>query len=575
VKIFRFRSLGAFEVLLLKATSLIFVVLTISACSTLKTNGDSGQLLYNKTKHDLYKDANTTYSKAKIEQVVDDNLENQNQLLTKSLELVNSKAEIQLERKLLLIASSSNSIGYWYENMIGPNLAELVDSKAHQLRLVDSEAEKKKVAQSMLIISKIPKFKGVPDCRDKGLKKLKSWIEEKSLTANSFAKSLMSTCEAFKIGSELVSSFEGQMRGALKTAVTAKKEAVGLLDADIKALAKSSQKVKAAKKARDDADKKVKEKPGVQKWIDEQKKSVKKYQENLSEAKNLLKTFGVDALENENIKSIGILLQAFGNGEFDDSSENKDLSDGVKKAATVLSKLPALASEAAAIIESGKKPNVSSLLIELNHQKILNDRDRQHLELSRRSVAFHEQKGELLFRSADHLRKVRNRLCRFAVLKSIPNHGPEDAPKDSECATFEISFNQKKVKSCSYKKISDSGDSKVNIPDCALKTTWQKAFADKKSTPLLKRQIYGAVYNYAESLKASTEATGIDFKLIDNDHRITAVANRSALQAWNNLVETPLSTLEGHYAAGIKPKTIVEAISGLLGLTGIAIGAAQ
>jgi len=500
-------------------------------------------------------------------------LENHDQLLTKSLELVNSKAEIKIERQLLLIASSSYSIGHWFERVIGPHLEELMDSKAYNLRLIDLAANNKKIDISLKAASKLSKFKGVPDCRDKGLDKLKSWIENNNVKTNFISISLITTCEDFIEAK----NFEVLLRGSLKTASKDKAEAENHLNDEIAALAKSSQKVKTAKKALDVANKKLNAQPGVQKWIDEQQKRVKEYNKYLGEAENLLKTFGIDALENENIQSIGILFQALGSGKFDGSSEKnvENLSDGVKKAATVLAKLPSLATEAKAIVESGKKPNVSSLLIELNHQKILKDRDRELLELSRRSVSLYEMKADLLWRSATHLRKVRNRICRYAVLKNIPNYGPDDVPLDSQCATFVISFDNKKVKQCSYKIKSDDEESKVNIPNCPLKTTWQKAFDDRNSSPLVKRQLYGAVYNYMESLKASTLATGIDFKLIDNDHRRTAVANRSNLQAWDNLVGTPLSILEGYYAAGIKPDTIVDALASLLGLTGIAVGAAQ
>ena len=121
------------------------------------------------------------------------------------------------------------------------------------------------------------------------------------------------------------------------------------------------------------------------------------------------------------------------------------------------------------------------------------------------------------------------------------------------------------------------------IDACALKLTWREALVEMKKTSEMKktlhrrqkRALYSALYQYAEAFEAERVSREAEFHLADLDHREALAAQRSGIEAWNNLVAVPIGQLAAYHASGIKAEAIANAIGTALGLAAVGAGVAQ
>ena len=535
------------------------LVLAVSACA--------GAKLYDKSKDELAAGAKKNYSQIRVTEVVDQALENYDELRDESLKIVASEASLRRERAILDIAAGDRSLAEWLidrqKEMMDLGFKSAKEIRSYTDKLTKLRNFRNRVVGSASRLRALAGFKSPPDC-SATLSTKQAWFQrylpdDKDQQGrfvgayNAYLRDCRRLTRELPVkvaGGTLVQAINEQLNVQARRAAELK-EAAERLEAhkDTKEAAKASpsedarDKLEAATKALEDA---------------------------LKNARELLVVAGVDERQQDYMDNIGVLLVAIGSGKIDEDSAEED--PVLRDAATVLTEVYSLTLDAAAFLEAGRKPSVSGLLIELNHQKILSDRAREFAGLAERSLALHQQKVDALSSYARLLLQVQFRLCNFAVLMD-PADQKWPGWKCETLGTEEVPLNpyepERKTLLCRV----GPEDGQLALPDCALKQTWRTALQESKVRA--RRQLYEAVYLYAEALEARTHAAAVDFKLIDIEHRRAAVANRSALLAWDNLVEVPVSTLAAYHASGIKPDSLAQAIATLLGLTAVAVGASQ
>ena len=538
-----------------------------------------GVHLYDATKAKLAKEAKETFQSAKVEAVVDQSLSNLDALLEKELEVVRGEFELRLDRALLQIAADDRPIATWYAarakeyDAIG--FGNGFGTRKLDAFLQDMDAAEE-AAKEMAFVARfmdrvVPRVK-VPLCEN-GMPAPEKWDvgtitkdKKKQSQLKAIYQDYHELCqEKLKEGVPLP---EGGAAGqALADAVAA----AVVLEVATREADEFERNVKDKRKAYLTAKKTAEDNPTA-KTLNEVKEKAKELSKALEEAASAAEGLGLEALPSTYMKQIGVVLAAVASGKVDEEAvaENPDL----KNAALILSGLPSLAADAIALAEAGDKPTVTNLLIELNHQRILKDRARELSTLAEREKELHMAKFAALVAQASALRQVKFHLCNLAAYAAgEPTHvgdrceGFSLQVADGSACRLEHTTIDKKTKKETY--------SPIDIPNCILKEHWSTLLADRSPDPRLRRELYAAVLAYAQALDAQVKAVEADFRVIDVVHRRTATNNRAAIEAWNNLIGAPLVQLAAYHESGIKPDALAQAIASLLGLTGIAIGAAQ
>jgi len=90
-----------------------------------------------------------------------------------------------------------------------------------------------------------------------------------------------------------------------------------------------------------------------------------------------------------------------------------------------------------------------------------------------------------------------------------------------------------------------------------------------------KRELYSALYQYAEAFEAERASRELQFRLADVDHRKMLASQRSSIDTWNNSVAFLLGQLATHHSAGVDPAVIADAIGTIFGAGEIGAGGAQ
>jgi hypothetical protein len=550
----------------------VCVLVALSACEHLP--------LYNKEKHALAESAQETYLKAKVTETYTVQEENLKKLLQAEVDAINESAALRLDIALLQMADDravpdgSTSLAAWYSR-VGDNIGALSPGGSSIVQTLQSHRIQVQSAEEDILLQKEnlrvvePRsLKSLPSCAEVLGKKAdaETWPYLAGITdgprrsvVTEIFLDYVDRCQTVagplpkaggRIGAahqELIQAEEENAKRQADAAALAKR--VNEAAARLKAAIAKSNETRAAVAATTEA---------VGKAADETKKAAEEF---LKAVEMLNKAGGSESkllISEENIKSINTVLTALGSGQIEAEGTKDDRL--VVAAASLRQNILPLAADMAALLDHARAPPVSNLILELQHQTIEQDYAKRLIQLSDLRITLLRARYQKLVDQAIAWRQFRRSLCTYAALsdgRDYPESACDDflaVPVNAEDAT------------CTLK-----GEV---ILDCALKQTWNQAIGARVDNRT-KRELWGAVYHYAEAVEAERAAQEAEFRLADIRHREVLAAQRSAIDAWSNLVEVPVGQLAAYHASGIQPEALAQAIATLLGLTAVGAGAAQ
>lgn len=252
------------------------------------------------------------------------------------------------------------------------------------------------------------------------------------------------------------------------------------------------------------------------------------------------------------VEALVVLLSAAAGGTADTSDPN------LAKAAAVARELPSLAGDMKALVERKQAPSVNNLLIEMRHQVLLLEREKQLRTLALQRADILKARYEALRQETELWVRFGDAMCSYAVL------GAKRAFPGAACDGFAV---ESDGATC---KLAGAAD----IPDCLLGKPWRDAIrnaADDAPT----RELYKGLAVYLRALALQGTQHEQTFRVIDVQHRETLATREWALRAWDNLVAVPIEQLDAYYQAGLKPAEIADLLIKALGLTAIAVGVSR
>lgn len=533
------------------------VALGAALLALIGCTGSGGVKLYDGTRAAVALEARQTFQTVKVTDVVNQNLANLDALLQKELAVVESDFQLKRDRALLMMADNRRPVYFWldarHKELKAVGFEDLEKQKQYLDEFKRYQTALHKVEKKARRIRAL----GVEPPACSGSRPLpETWappgVPADPQKLNVLYKDYRKSCQQARDmkPSPLES---GKIGAALEELGNAEMQ----VETEAQAMQDLTQSFKDAQKHYARAKKQLAANPTEArvKELQARAEALKSAFEALPKTAEIIGVTEIPAAFSE---EIGVILTAFAKGEVD--SNAIQAHPDLRAAAIVVSALPSLASEAGALAAAGTKPTVSNLLMALNHQRILLERARELKALSDKTIALYQRKVEALRLQAAELRQVQLHLC---TLVSLVAGG--DYP-EGQCDKFQYAVSDGAL-TCTI--------GATAIAPCILQRQWRELLADRNLQPRQKRELYAAVLAYARALQAEAEATRIDFLLIDVAHRRTAVAHRAALLAWHNLIDVPTTQLAAYHASGIKPDALAKAIADLLGLSAIAVGAAQ
>ena len=528
--------------------------LTVASCA--------GVHLRDETKAAVAAEAKAKFQAAKIAEVTEAEQKNLDKLLQVELAAIRANHALRFKIDTLRMADDERvSVGDWLREAeddiekLGFSGSGDVKDYLKGQNEIQSALERMSLRQSLIslttskplpVCEKDEKGQGLPDV-EKYLKSLGELTKEQRGLLKADYKAYKKNCEKLlNFESRLTS---GPVNEAYQAWVAAE---VALAAVKLKA-AEQATKIKDARKDYDEA---VKDAAAAgAKTSEAMKTAAKKLVQALEDASKASDVLGLEVLPKERSEAIATILTAVATGE---AGETPKADSELAPAIEVAKGIPSLARDMEALVAKGRRPSVSNLLIELQHQIIQREYANARRAIIERRVALLKLKFEALVRQAEHLRDFKLALCNFAVMQAGGKH-PSESRKD--CDNFEVTEKGLQVK-CNLIPVG---------PSCALASPWKKALNPgsgfKKGA---KRELYAAIAAIGRVRTAKAAVSEIEFKLIDLDHRDSVAANRSALEAWNNLIGTPISELAAYHDSGIKPAAIADLIVKALGLGAIA-----
>ena len=532
--------------------SSVLSVALLSGCA-----GPGGLKLYDGTKAAVATQAREAFQGVEITAVVDQNIENLDAVLERELAVVDDDFKLQRDRALLIMADSRKPTSAW----LGERRKELgalgfrdmaaVAAYEKKLRTFENEMEKaQKNARFVRALGEEPP-KCQPDVQlppqltpsrpPKDADKLRTvYARYRKACRDALAKAPANLSDG------MIGAAQKGLDQEFERLTTERRDAAAL-----------EQSVASAASAFALARKEAMADPTAEK-VEALQSKAKQLRAVLEEAAETGMLLESEHAAVTYIEELSVILTAFATGEVDEA--DIDEKPALRAAATVVGALPSFATEAGALLSSGGRPTVSDLLIELNHQRILLERAKEKRRLSERTIALHRQKIDALLAQAGEIRKIQLHLCSLAVLAA------GGQPPEARCDQFSYAQSGESL-ACELEE--------SRIPSCILGKRWSELLTDRSLEPRQKRQLYAAVLAYGRAMERQAEVTKTDFRIIDIAHRRTAISNRAALLAWHNLVDVPTAQLAAYHESGITPDALAQAIANLLGLTAIAVGAAQ
>jgi len=554
--------------------------------------------LYNKEKDELAQSAKKAYGEAEVPKVLDVEKANLDRLLAYELEALNESAKLRLDIALLRmsndrpIPSGQTSLAAWYETA-GNQVAALgFPSSTSLLAYMDGTIDIGNARRQIDLIKGrmgAVAAKALPDCTSL------AGTDPRSATW-AFADRPENAAQR----DFLMHDFAQYVTQCQVAAPAVKNGRVGIAFLDLNAaLDELSQRRRKAAALTTEVKKKAKEVKDVQAKARKRQKAVADFQKTLNKRTDELKDVadgaasaakalrdlpgadGAAETAEKAIAEITTVLAAIGSGEVDTDGKQTDGAAGktvvsgdlATAAAWLSTNVPSLAADMAALIDQAKAPPVSNLILELEHQKIQRDYAKARIALAENRVELLRLRFNTLIDAARAWRGFRLALCNYAILSAgMDRVGPR-------CDLLTVAINPKvgdtePTATCTF---TDGG---AAIDPCVLIATWRQALdavdgARDDDGRARKRELYGALYQYAEAFEAERATRELQFRLADIDHRETLTAQRSSIDAWNNLVVAPMGQLTAYHASGLKPDAIAEAVSLTLGLAAVGAGAAQ
>jgi hypothetical protein len=271
-------------------------------------------------------------------------------------------------------------------------------------------------------------------------------------------------------------------------------------------------------------------------------------------------------LGKKNVDALVVLLTAAAGGTVD----TKDPQ--VATAAAVAGNIPSLAGELKGLVDRGRAPSVNNLLIELRHQVVLLERERQLRSFAQQRADLAQAQYEAMRAEAELWVRFSDAMCSLAVAVADTQGAGRKSP-GQKCDDFTI----------------DPGDSKANPPkpmtcaladprlppDCVLVTRRWNEVIRSPGNDAATRELYKGLAAYLQALAAGGAQHELTFRMIDVRHREALGARESALRGWDNLVAVPVEQLDAYYRAGLKPAEIADLLVKALGFGAIAFGVSR
>ena len=265
-------------------------------------------------------------------------------------------------------------------------------------------------------------------------------------------------------------------------------------------------------------------------------------QRKVGEAKDLQQQLGVDILSDDTLDSIGLVLQSLAGQEIP-KPENQ--SAEFHQALAILSQVPSLADNAAALAEQSRRPPVAHLVIELNRQLLLRSYYERLEANAERGLAYALQLAESVESQARAYRDFVNELCNFG----FPNSG-------LQCDELTVDT------------MNDGCELPASTGSCPLAVTWAEVLDEEGEK---ERHALAAVVALSNAHRAAARATELEFRLNDLTYRRALLTSENAIAQWDNLIGVPVDQVAAFYEAGIKPEELGDFIVKALALAGIAV----
>lgn len=525
----------------------------MAACSSVQ--------LYDEGKDKAAEAAKKKYADAKLTDVLNGEEGNLDKLLATEIKAIGDNRALQLDIRFLRMANDRTPLAGTVAKWADKRLDDLGFSSSVQVRdalnkEVEIDSKDRSLDQSASLIAQMSGGLRPPPC------------EPTTKLADEFPLGESATPEARALVPLAYSNYRKQCEefiGLLKQRLLKGEllqAANGLQAADRKAkqikseISVQKRAVAAARKAYEDAV--AAGKVGADAVTGERiRAQAEKLNAALATAKSFDDRFDLGVLASERVQSISALLVATASGKVDEAAQaDKNLSSALVVAASA----PALVDSIESLKAKAQAPPVSGLLIELRHQLLLVDHANKRLELMDRRATLARAKYQALIAEAQQWLEFKDALC------SLSNVGIQGR---IVCDTIVVTAQGSNVQ-CTHRL---ANGAMTPIANCPYAKPWNAVL--DSGPPEARRAVDRAVAALSRATAARSQADEIDFRLVDVEHREALAANRTAIQAWDNLIAGPTDQLSTYYKSGLKPYEIGDLIVKALGLTAIAIGVAQ
>lgn len=532
----------------------------------LLSSGCAGVHLLDKAQLETATAAKTTYAEAKVEEVILDERRNLEAQLASELAIVRANYQLRLDYAFLRMADDDNrpmadsrvtragnrlnSLGFVADEEAdadGDILNQTQKLRAYLIQEQLLALKGKKLQERSNFISLAASGKRPPKCAA-DLPEALPFLDELSGDQRDSAE--INYKEYKKICKEALEKRQGliEENGEIQSAYGDWQEAKKRYGDLVTAIKDRSAAVARAKAAHDKAVKNA----GA--GGEETQKKIQNAAEKLGKALKKAggKAASLGILPEERIEALTTIVLAVASQGADDEAKAESLDT----ATLIAGQIPVIAGQIKAFRDSGRAPSVSALLIELRHQTILLDYEKEQQELIRQRAALHEERYKAYEEEAKQWLAFHDALCSYAVVLAGGAH-PGKA-----CDEFLVTLGQ------------NSADCKLSgqvVPasgDCALAKSWKDTLGSIPNNKTAKRELYKALAAFSRAMAARAPQDEYEYRLIDLDHQEVVAANRSAIRAWDSLVKVPLDQIEAYHAAGIPPEKIAELL-----VTGLSLGA--
>jgi len=509
---------------------------------------------YSKEKSDLAENALKIYKDTKVHESLDVQEKNLETLLKAEIEALNESAALRLDIALTRISSDrpvpsgQTSLAAWYETA-GNEVAALgFPASTSLLAYLDGTIDVGNARRQIDLIkarlgeSGSAAVKALPNCASVLVvdPETATWAfadrpenaAQRDFLMHDFAQYVTECQVAAAVNNGRVGIAFLDLNLALDELSQRRRKAKALT-AEIKKMAKEVKNAQAEDRKRQKAI------ADFQKTLDKRTDELKDIADGVAsvakELRNLTGADGEAEIAEKAIGAITTVLGAVGSGQVASDGKQTALSADLATATAWLrSNVFPLADDMAELIDQAKAPPVSNLILELEHQKARRNYAKARIGLAESRIELLRLRFNTLIDAARAWRGFRLALCNYATLSAgIGRFGPRChdfaaavKPKDADGGT---------TVACTFT------DDRTAVEPCVLGKTWRQALDDAESARdddgrARKRELYSALYQYAEAFEAERASRELQFRLADVDHRKMLASQRSSIDTWNNSV---------------------------------------